>query len=606
MNTTHLPSLAVVRRRMGNGGSAFVPVNFVIAGTDGASAARGATVSIDLLANDRNGDGSTSNLQVVPGSLTAPAFGVVTLRPDQRTVDFVMPADAAINALATFTYVVRNTVTGASAVGVVNVRCVLTSVSATNDSISILAAAPPRTVPVLDNDDPSELLEVTNVTALTPNLGSLVIAPNTRDLIYTPPASIAAATDVVANYTATVVGGGLSATAQFKATVSPAGGTPADAYNYINQIPNLAALDTSRIKMWDMTKALPAHNAGDIIVAMAPNTPLRGNLAISGIKGCLLICGATFYPEGGVIWANYDSDVKGCRYLMNISFSNDAKCHYDYTVDGRTTNWPWFMWANCYIDFSVNGAHFGDLIRIQVQDSPANDPVTHRLRGTKLVAFYNKIYMAKGPHYVSKTHGIDGENGHSDGIQDYGGVPIFKFAQSHMDWVAGQLQFYGRDSEECGFSRETQWSNNRVTMQHSPKWFSKVQTHVLQTNPCYFQSYEGRGDGELSDYASGKYLAKRFDGDCIIRGPFNVNDATNVKQYLSPKEGVSYNTTTGKFTFSTDVKGDHTFPHHSGDNKLRYIKNGTAFPFLGCDPDETGMALRITSKADFMSKFGLS
>ncbi len=587
----------------------------VIALPDNGFGPRGSTVTIDLLANDRNPDGSTTNLIVT--SITTPTFGTVTLRVDNRTVDFVVPADATLDAIATFEYTALNTVTDLSATGSVSIRVSGGTVVCVDDTAEIAAGDPPLTITVLGNDTPADGIEIISKTALSSAVGTLAIASDGLSLLYTPPATLASAVSLTSDYTAQRIGGSSSDVGRLTINVRP-GDTPGvDAYNWIYDIPELATFrsfiqaNPSRLKIWNVPGDPPAHNPGDILLAIPTvssiTVGITANKNTNPLHGPVIMAGLTLRPRG-TLAASYSAAVLGLGQLFSLNWAADAVCPYEYTVDGNTVTWPWLIMANIDVNYQFNSCAFGDFVTITNAGRQSNDPTTKLIRGDRTVVYYNKINMTAGPHYVSSTTNPD-QNGHSDGIQSKGGLGVFRAAECHFSWCGGQLFFYGRESGDLGFSRQTRWRANKVILDHTVPWHPSVTGHGLNTHPMFFQSYENQAgaNGENSDYATGKYLSKVFEGTkSIIRSSFDVN-SSQAGTFVGPGEGKTYNTSTGLYTFSTDVMPTHQYPHYEGNNLLQYIKRSTALPYVAVQASQCGYANRFTSASDFrVRKLGLA
>ena len=370
---------------------------------------------------------------------------------------------------------------------------------------------------------------------------------------------------------------------------------PSPAYAWTHAFPNGAGVDPSKVKLWSIGSAIPAHDVGDIVLGVGPAEAITANTLAGQFKGPLVLVGLTLKPVG-TLAADYSTatnPVLGTTALLRPNFTADARSHW--TWEGR--DWPFLFLANIYVDYQVNACSFGDFIRVQ-QIGHQTNAADGSLRGPKAIVIQNKIYMNKGPHYVSNTVN-PAENGHSDGIQSLGGIPIYRAADSYFNWPGGQLYFSGREASDCGWPRTTRWDMRNVAMDHAAFWNNNVRSHVLNTNPQFIKAYEEQADSfELYDYDSGKYMAVYFGSQCYVRGRFALSDTVNIKKYIGGPGGITGVDSNGNWQFNSLVKGNHTYPAYSGP--VRYLPSSAAIPPT-CDPNHTGSALRITSVAQFMN-----
>ena len=367
------------------------------------------------------------------------------------------------------------------------------------------------------------------------------------------------------------------------------------AYAWTHVFPNAAAVDASKVKLWNIGSAVPAHNVGDIILGVGPANAITANNISGQFKGPLVLVGLTMRPAG-TLAADYSTaaaPVLGTTALLQPSFTADARSHW--TWEGR--NWPFLFVANIYIDYQTNACSFGDFIRIKQLGNQTN-AADGSFQGPKAIVIQNKIYMNRGPHYVSNT--VDpASNGHSDGIQSLGGIPIYRAADSYFNWPGGQLYFSGREASDCGWPRTTRWDLRNVAMDHAAFWNNNVQAHSLNTNAQFIKAYEDEtGSFELYDYDTGKYMGVYFGSQCYVRGRFPLSDTPNVKKYIGGPGGITGVDGSGNWQFSTAIKGNHSYPAYAGS--VRYLPPTATLPQT-CDPNLTGSALRITSVAQFMN-----
>lgn len=367
------------------------------------------------------------------------------------------------------------------------------------------------------------------------------------------------------------------------------------AYAWTHAFPNAAGVDPSKVKLWNIGSAIPAHNVGDIILGVGPTGAITANALGGQFKGPLVLIGLTMRPTG-TLAADYSTaaaPVLGTTALLRPNFTADARSHW--TWEGR--NWPFLFLANVYVDYQTNACSFGDLIRVQQLGNQPN-AADGSMQGPKAIVIQNKIYMNKGPHYVSST--VDpNENGHSDGIQSLGGIPIYRAADCFFSWCGGQLYFSGREASDCGWPRTTRWDLRNVAMDHTPFWNSNVRTHVLNTNAQFIKAYEeATGAFELYDYDTGKYMAVNFGTQCYVRGRFVLSDTANVRKYIGGPGGITGVDANGNWQFNGLVKGNHTYPAYAG--QVGYLPPTASLPQT-CNPDHTGAALRITSVDQFMN-----
>lgn len=367
------------------------------------------------------------------------------------------------------------------------------------------------------------------------------------------------------------------------------------AYAWTHAFPNGAGVDASKVKLWNIGSAIPAHNVGDVILGVGPAEAITANTLSGQFKGPLVLVGLTLKPTG-TLAADYSTaanPVLGTTALLRPNFTADARSHW--TWEGR--DWPFLFLANIYVDYQANGCSFGDFIRVQ-QVGHQSNAADGSLRGPKAIVIQNKIYMNKGPHYVSNTVDPD-ENGHSDGIQSLGGIPVYRAADSYFSWPGGQLYFSGREASDCGWPRTTRWDMRNVAMDHSAFWNTNVRSHALNTNAQFIKAYEEQaGSFEIYDYDTGKYMAVYFGSQCYVRGRFALSDTANIRKYIGGPGGITGVDANGNWQFNGLVKGNHTYPAYAGP--VRYLPPTAALPTT-CDPGHTGSALRLTSVAQFMN-----
>lgn len=369
---------------------------------------------------------------------------------------------------------------------------------------------------------------------------------------------------------------------------------PGTAYAWTHTFPNAAGVDSSKVKLWKIGSAIPTHNVGDIILGVGPSSAITSGGISGQFKGPLVLVGLTMKPTG-ILAADYSTNaapVLGTPSLFQPTFTSDARSHW--TWEGR--NWPFFFLANIYVDYKANACSFGDFIRARMLGVQTND-TNGAFRGPKAIVIQNKIYMNKGPHYVSETTNPD-ENGHSDGVQSLGGIPIYRAADCYFAWCGGQLYFSGREAEICGWPRSTRWEMRNVAMDHQAFWNTNVRAHSLNTNAQFIKAYEEAADAyELYDYNVGKYMAVNFATQCYVRGRFAATDMTNIKKYIGGNGGITGVDANGNWQFNGLVKGNHTYPAYAG--QVRYIPPTGTLPTT-CDPAQTGSSFRITSVDQFM------
>lgn len=601
MNYSHVPSFAVARRRRYMG-ALVAPINpIVVARPDAASCRAGELVSIDLTINDGPSVGA-----LVVTYLGAPTLGTVSLQDDGHTADFRMPEGTPADTIARFGYSIKDSSTNESSTSYCDVLCaqpVEPAVVCGDDSIEVYAGSSAVTVPVTENDAFAGLVEITAKTNLSPAVGSLAIATDKQSLVYTPPASIASQQTTFSDYTLRNLGGTNTDIGRLSITVKPAT-SPSGAYAWAQAFPSINAIDTSRIVMWDITKAVPKHNIGDLIVGTGPagavlETPIAGLF-----QGPLALIGITLRPKGWLA-ADYSTPAKpvlGTTALILPKFSAKAVSHWTWNNGFSPVTWPFLFLSNVYIDYQTNLCSFGDMLRIEQEGNQTN-AANGDFRGPKAAVILNKIYMNKGPHYVSDT--VDPkQNGHSDGIQSLGGVPLYKAADCYFDWPAGQLFYSGREAQDCGWARKTRWDLRNVSMKHSAAWNPNAQSTKLTVNPQFIKCTEEPGDGKFESYVydEGKYMAVMFGSQCYVQGRFALSDKKNVMRYVQGSGGITGMNASGDWQFSTAVKGNHTFPAYSGS--VRYLPPGATLPST-CNVNETGQALRIRDKTHFLQVLGI-
>lgn len=367
-------------------------------------------------------------------------------------------------------------------------------------------------------------------------------------------------------------------------------------YAWTHSFPNAAQVDPTKIKLWIIGTPVPRHNVGDIILGIGPKRALIGATPISGsFKGPLVLTGLTLEPTGNLA-ADYSTSaapVLGTTALIQPTFTSDARSHW--TWEG--VNWPFLFVSNTYVDYRANECSFGDFIRVQ-QSGHLPNASNGSFAGPKAIVILNKIYMRNGPHYVSNTV-KSGSNGHSDGIQSLGGIPVYRAADCYFNWPGGQLFFSGREAADCGWPRSTRWDMRNVAMDHGQFWNKNVRSHVLNTNAAFVKAYEAEnGAFELYDYKNGKYMAINFSSQCYVRGRFSLSDAVNVRKYIGGSGGINGIDSNGNWKFNTLINGNHTYPAYAG--RVRYLPPGARLPQT-CNPDHTGCALAISSVAQFMN-----
>ena len=208
----------------GTGGTNVGTITVTIAGVndspfavnDVASTGPGATITVDVLANDYDVDGDSITISAI----IAPAVGTAVLNSD-NTVTFTPPLNYV--GTLTFGYTISDS-TGATSSALVTLSFVAPSNAAPSinpDQLNVIRGQP-NSINVLANDvDPDGFITIQSVS--TPSQGTVQVNFITGVVTYTPPASFVGATSFT--YTA-CDNAGSCGTATVSVTVSASNAPP--------------------------------------------------------------------------------------------------------------------------------------------------------------------------------------------------------------------------------------------------------------------------------------------------------------------------------------------------------------------------------------------
>lgn len=468
---------------------------------------------------------------------------------------------------------------------------------------------------VLANDSPSGV-ELDVLVAPNPTKGTAVI--ESGQIKYTPRSGETGADSVgyriknTANNTTDV--GVLSI--QINAAA------PSGVFTWGYPFPRADAVDSTKVRMWTIGTGYPSGYAtGDILIANFANPAAiqtGRNFNISGLKGPLVLCGMTINPTGALHGNPYSADWVGADYIFKVNFASTAKAHASWEHENnKSIDWPFVFYCNCQIDYSVNNCNFGDMMRIDIAGSQTLD-ASKQLRGPQSAAFWNKIFLKRGPHYADDEVNSSGtvlQNAafHSDGIQVFGSTPVIRWANCYLDWIMGQCFFCGRQAEDWGFPRTTRTKFKNCAWVHNVPWKTlpggyhpqdgAPSTTLWDSPKMVMNGEQGFGTKppfEVSDYGSGKYWAALFEGQCYIKR-IATHTSLNVNRFLAPQDGITGRDASGNYQFATAVQSTHTYPAWAGN--LRLLGTGTDAPSV-LDTSHVGLAHRLTTVNAFMTAIG--
>jgi len=367
-------------------------------------------------------------------------------------------------------------------------------------------------------------------------------------------------------------------------------------YAWTIPFPNVAGINTNKIKIWNHGSDIPAHDRGDIILLLGNGANIESiDFSSRDLSGPCVVSGFTILPRPGSLTADYSTSVKGRGPVMSPKFAANARSHW--TWNGSDEPFLWF--SNIYIYPRVNACDFFYIMKLYFRDTSAHDT------GPYLHIFLQKIYMNNGPSYVS-LDSAGGQDGHSDGVQCMSNIVIHG-ADLHLKMIGGQMFFGGKMPESYGYPRNRQWELTNTLLIHQAKYNTAVQVPTSGTSisriPKLIAGDEGNAGpgGENSDPPNGKYIATKFT-NCVVQTLLSSPSLAEKKAYIGPTAGMGINAD-GRYTFSTEVWGDHSFPMWSGD--LRLIGPTATAPAY-VDVAHTGKDVGFANKAAFLAAIGLS
>ncbi|MFZ1430732.1 MAG: hypothetical protein WAS21_28690, partial [Geminicoccaceae bacterium] len=389
----------------------------------------------------------------------------------------------------------------------------------------------------------------------------------------------------------------------------------ASIHNWTIPFPNVGGIDKARVREWRNGDSAPSGYAvGDILLMLAEDDPIDKLDMNFDLLGHFVCTGQRFEPRPvSTLYAPYDNTVKGCGVMAGVEFKATARSHALW--EGR--NWPIYFFHNNYIDWAANKCCFGDFMKVTQIGATANDS-SYAFTGPKASVWWQKNYVANGPCYVSDNINAaftppktEQQDGHADGIQVMGGVPILRVADCHIKMGGGQTFFLGKEAEICGFPRSTRWELWNTVLVHQAPWDSRIQVPTSGTGlarfPKFIMGYEGpatlqKPKHESTDYATGKYVATKFMSQCWVQTRWASLTTAEKKIFLGPTNGVDIDAD-GNFTFDTAIKTSHTYPIYAG--LLKFLAAGATTPTV-VDPAHTGPAAGFANKAAFFAAIGLA
>jgi large repetitive protein len=319
----------------GNGGTDTATVTVtVIAGplppdaTDDTSTVQedSGPTAIDVLANDRDGNGDTLTIT----SVTQPAGGTVIITGGGTGVTFQPSPN--FNGTTTFTYTISDGKGGTDTATVtVNVTPVNDPPTANDDSAMVLEDSGATVIDVLGNDtiapDAGEILTIMSVTQ--PANGTVVITGNGTGLTFQPSPNFNGTT----TFTYTISdGNGGTATATVTVTVTPVNDRP----NAVNDSAMVA--EDSGATSIDV-RANDTDVDGDTLTITSVTQPANGTVVITGGG-----TGVTFQPDpnfiGTTTFTYTVSDGHGGTSTATVTImisgggGGGGDCHGDQDCDG--------------------------------------------------------------------------------------------------------------------------------------------------------------------------------------------------------------------------------------------------------------------------------
>lgn len=523
------------------------------------------------------------------------------------------------------------TISGSSTAVATVIMPALDGFSASNESVNVTKS----NIIVIDamaNDTVPSGTVISLLGTPSPNVGSATITASGTRITYSAPSTVPASV-VTLPYTLTAPDG-RTRTANVLITVQNAA-VAGDERNYAFKFPNAAAVTPAMCKVWRYPDSMPNHSAGNILIFVAGDEEIKDDFVLSGrLKGPLAPIGLSMRPRG---WLRGDGHTTaqpflGARAIFSVNFDSSARSHANWNDEsgGSDRNWPFLYMCNVDANYETNNCGWGDFLRIgQSGSSPNNTTSPFAFNGPKAALFMNKVRLIRGPHYSSnnldagttvegKSIG-SGENGHSDFIQSFSGVPVWRIADVQLDWFSGQAFFSGREADDCGWPRTTRWRLKNVAMDHTERWIDYApHSGGLGLQPQFIKATEeqatGGSDttGENYDYASGKYMSVDFES-CYVRGRYvktlwseRVGSTnTGVGAYIRGNGGITSGLDANQYFrfISTKPSGAsvNTFPSYSGTCK--YLTQDQTLPET-CPSNHAGKALRLSgTDSEIISQF---
>lgn len=525
------------------------------------------------------------------------------------------------------------TISGSSTAVATVIMPALDGFSASNESVNVTKS----NIIVIDamaNDTVPSGTVISLLGTPSPNVGSATITASGTRITYSAPSTVPASV-VTLPYTLTAPDG-RTRTANVLITVQNAA-VAGDERNYAFKFPNAAAVTPAMCKVWRHGSSIPTHSVGNILIYVAGDVEIQDELDFNGfgaIKGPLAPFGLSMRPRA---WLRSDKHTdaqpfRGTRFIFKCNFDASARSHADWQDEdgGPTRNWPFLYMCNVDANYQTNNCGFGDFIRFGQNGAQENNTTSpFAFNGPKSAIFMNKVRLIRGPHYSSglieagmtvEGKAIDAkENGHSDFIQSFSGVPVWRIADVQLDWISGQAFFSGREADDCGWPRTTRWKLKNVAMNHGDFWIDYApHSGGLGLQPQFIKATEEQATsatdttGENYDYPNGKYMAVNLES-CYIRGKYAKNiwsqqvggTNTGVGAYIRDAGGITAGLDANQYFrfLATKPSGAsaNTFPAYSGTCK--YLTQDQALPET-CPSNHAGKALRLSgTDSEIISQF---
>ena len=583
------------------------------------------TLSGSMAAEDYSDDQLMSDVLIFP-------VGV-----DQRTIPISIKAHAIGSANKTIRLTLSSavdcTISSPNSAMATVVMPSFSGFSASNESINVTKGNV-IVIDVMANDTCPPGTIISALGTASPNVGSATITNSGTRVTYSAPSTVPASI-VTLPYTLTAPDG-RTRTANVLITVQNAAVAGSER-NYVWKFPNPGAVLSSKCKVWRHGSNVPSHSVGDILIYVADDVEIQDDFNMSGfgaIKGPLVTMGLSMRPRGWLRGNGHTTaqPFLGTRAIFKVTFDPSAKSHAAWRDEdgGPSRDWPFVYMCNIDINYQTNACGFGDILRLGQGGYLENNRTSpFAFNGPKAALFMNKVRLIRGPHYSSDILDagttVEGkaiastENGHSDFIQSFGGVPVWRIGDVQLDWFMGQAFFSGREADDCGWPRTTRWRLKNVAMDHSNRWIDYApHSGGLGLQPQFIKATEematdgSDASGENYDYASGKYMAVDFES-CYLRGRYAKTlwsqrvgtTNTGVGAYILGKGGITSGLDSNQYFrfLSTKPSGavDNAFPAYTGTCK--YLTQDQALPET-CPSNHAGRALRLVgTDSDIISQF---